>query len=219
MKTPRLANAFIRYLCYDGERSTMDATNLDYNISRFALNFPMLKNLILSSEISLHYFKNPKPVTEFPNIRQLVLPVIKFHSEDKLIWVRYILKAFPLLQTLELNLDRPFFLRQPINFKMGIEEEEKVIEKCPNGSISEVKVNGFLGNQNGVDLVKYLLENLSGLRELTLSPYKKMYKRFDSWGYTSKPSILDVDWFEYQCQWLLREIPPSVRLHLERRRI
>ncbi|XP_047307225.1 uncharacterized protein LOC124910566 [Impatiens glandulifera] len=216
MKTPRLANALIRYTTYDGRRSTRDANNLDYDISSLALDFPMLKNLILSSEIALHYAKNPKPVTAFLNMRRLVLSVIPFHSEDKLIWVRYILKAFPLLQTLELNLDRPFFLRHPIENETEI--EEMVLEKCPNGSITEVKVNGYVGNQNEVDLVKYLLENLTGLRELTISPYKKVYKSFYSCVDNHGLSILEFDKFETQIQWLLTVVPPSVRLYLEKRR-
>ncbi|XP_047319555.1 F-box/FBD/LRR-repeat protein At1g13570-like [Impatiens glandulifera] len=221
MKTPRLTNAFLSYLnCVKGRLLTEDVKNLDSNISRLTLDFPMLQNLIFSQEDNCQYFMNPKPVTEFLNIRRLVLPVMPAHSEDILIWARYILKAFPLLQTLELNLDRPFDLSQPIKTKTGIEEEEeKVMKKCHNGSISEVKVNGFVGNQNEVDLVKYLLENLSGLKELTLSPYKKAYKRFDSWEYNDIQASIEFDLFEYECHELLKVIPPSVCLHIERQRI
>lgn len=39
----------------------------------------------------------------FTNVKQLALTIYPFDDEDKLCWISYILKAFPLLQKLQLN--------------------------------------------------------------------------------------------------------------------
>ncbi|XP_047314102.1 F-box/LRR-repeat protein At3g03360-like [Impatiens glandulifera] len=42
--------------------------------------------------------------------------------------------------------------------------KKEVIEKFPNGTITKLELNGFIGNQHQVDLLEYLLENLNGLK-------------------------------------------------------
>lgn len=52
----------------------------------------------------------PENGPTFTNIKQFELTVFPFDDDDDLSWIGYILKAFPLLQKLELNVSITFIL-------------------------------------------------------------------------------------------------------------
>lgn len=54
--------------------------------------------------------KLPENGPIFSNIKQFELTVFPFDDNDNFSWIGYILKAFPLLQKLELNVSMTFIL-------------------------------------------------------------------------------------------------------------
>ncbi|XP_047317816.1 uncharacterized protein LOC124921234 [Impatiens glandulifera] len=190
IKTPRLVNA----LCHD---------------------ISMFESLIFPSKLSAQNVDGAMPalpiprvsrfssLRQFSTVRRLVLSVSPFSKNDRLLWVSYIFMAFPLLETLELNLFCP--KRQPK------EIWKDVLDKCPNRSITKLELNGFAGNHHEVYLLRYLLENLSGLRVLSICPSEKVYNSCDGWV-NGKESILGKEWFENHSGWVRSIISPSVHL-------
>ncbi|XP_047314095.1 uncharacterized protein LOC124917861 [Impatiens glandulifera] len=88
--------------------------------------------------------------------------------------------------------------------------KKEVIEKCPNGTITKLELNGFIGNQHQVDLLEYLLENLIGLKVLAIGPSNKIYKSFSCWD--NEATIEEKNMFQIQSESLRKIISPSVRL-------
>lgn len=79
--------------------------------------------MILSSYILFLFqaLQLPEKVPAFGNIKQLVLSVCPFQDEDKLCWISYILKAFPLLNKLQLNVSNYiYFLTKLENDLLGL---------------------------------------------------------------------------------------------------
>ncbi|KAA8528152.1 hypothetical protein F0562_035597 [Nyssa sinensis] len=150
---PRLAEAFMNFT----GKSRLDGVT--YSLTRFASDLPQLETLNLLSVLAMKILKLPEDVPTFTNIKQLVLTVYPFDDEDKLYWISYILKAFPLLHKLQLNLFCPSFIKQQ-------KEIERILPECPHRHLTELEVNGFYGNQHEVDLMKYLLDNLVELEVL-----------------------------------------------------
>ncbi|KAL7252316.1 hypothetical protein ACSBR1_014040 [Camellia fascicularis] len=149
----------------------------------------------------------PETGPTFTNIKQFVLTVFPFDDEDKLCWISYVLKAFPLLQKLQLNLFCPSFITtQP-------KEIERVLPVCPHKHLTELEVNGFYGNQHEVELLKYLIDNLVELKVLAVSPSQKVYRGFNNWVYEEA-----LSWYKFRtesiCEWLHTVVPPTVHLHI-----
>ncbi|KAI8009827.1 F-box/LRR-repeat protein [Camellia lanceoleosa] len=221
---PRLAEAFLNFT---GE-SRLDGGI--YALTRFVSDLPQLETF---NFISILAMKNsfPAPVHSefspdsyaiglvltilnlpeigptFTNIKQFVLTVFPFDDEDKLCWISYVLKAFPLLQKLQLNLFCPSFITtQP-------KEIERVLPVCPHKHLTELEVNGFYGNQHEVELLKYLIDNLVELKVLAVSPSQKVYRGFNNWVYEEA-----LSWYKFRtesiCEWLHTVVPPTVHLHI-----
>ncbi|KAG5563036.1 hypothetical protein RHGRI_005696 [Rhododendron griersonianum] len=151
--------------------------------------------------------KLPETVpTTFTNIRELVLTIFPFDDEDKLCWSNYILKNFPLLYKLQLNLFCANFIKQPKKIK-------RVLHNCPHYHLTELEINGFYGNHHEQVLLKYLLDNLVELKVLAVSPCQKVYKGFNSWLYEEANSWYKVR-MESVCEWLDAVVPPTVRLEV-----
>ncbi|GFZ09133.1 hypothetical protein Acr_20g0009410 [Actinidia rufa] len=158
----------------------------------------------------LNMLKLPETVPTFTNIKQLVLTIFPFDDEDKLCWISYVLKAFPLLQKLQLNLFCPSFIKQP-------KEIERVLPECPHSHVGELEINGFYGNQHEEELLKYLLDNLVELKVLAVSPCsqscQKVYRGFNNWVYEEANA-----WYKFRmervCGWLHAVVPPTVHLRI-----
>ncbi|XP_059637040.1 F-box/LRR-repeat protein At3g26922-like [Cornus florida] len=196
---PRLAEAF---LSFTGE-SRQDGVS--YSLTRFASDLPQLETLNLHSVLAMKTLPLPEDVpTTFTNIKQLVLSVYPFDDEDKLCWISYILKAFPLLQKLQLNLFCPNFIKQP-------KEIERVLPECKHKHVTEVEINGFYGNQHEAELLKYLVDNLVELKDLVVSLRQKVYNGFNNWVYEEASS-----WYKSRMEsvgtWLDEVVPQSVHL-------
>ncbi|KAM7463218.1 hypothetical protein LguiA_031339 [Lonicera macranthoides] len=147
----------------------------------------------------------PEEVPKFTNIKQLVLTVFPFDDEDELYWISYILKAFPLLHKLQLNLFCPSFIKKS-------RDVDRNLTECPHRNLKELEINGFYGNKHEVDLLKYLLENAVGLEVLVINPYQKVYKGFDNWKYEETSC-----WYKFstKCvEWLHSAVPRTVRLDI-----
>ncbi|XP_047311121.1 putative F-box/LRR-repeat protein At3g18150 [Impatiens glandulifera] len=194
MKTPRLVNVFI------GE-----AGNIEHPLTNIPLNIPKLENLILASYHPLNFFLANDLVPAL-SLRRLVINVsLRNNDKDTLLYVSYILKAFPLLETLELNFR---------NFKKFDYEEIMIFEKCPNRAITKLEMNGFSGSVGEFNVLMYLLENLTGLRELAIGSSFKRYYSFNRWINDLPFTTTNEQWFLCNSEWLRTIVPPSVHLKL-----
>ncbi|XP_058203495.1 F-box/LRR-repeat protein 25-like isoform X2 [Rhododendron vialii] len=96
---PRLAEAFLNFTT----DSRLDGAA--YALTKFVSDVPQLETLNLVSVLAMKVVKLPETVpTTFTNIRELVLTIFPFDDEDKLCWSNYILKNFPVLYKLQLNM-------------------------------------------------------------------------------------------------------------------
>lgn len=177
----------------------------------------------------------PEEVPKFTNIKQLVLTVFPFDDEDELYWISYILKAFPLLHKLQLNVSKCFRYgkileciskSEILSFKSFFcflqlfcpsfikksRDVDRNLTECPHRNLKELEINGFYGNKHEVDLLKYLLENAVGLKVLVINPYQKVYKGFDNWKYEETSC-----WYKFSAkcvEWLRSAVPRTVRLDI-----
>ncbi|XP_047311455.1 F-box/FBD/LRR-repeat protein At1g16930-like [Impatiens glandulifera] len=191
MKTPNLVNVFIGELI-----------DFHHPLTKITHDIPSLENLIIGSYHSLNYFFANDELVPALSLRRLVLSVnLCFNDGDEILYVSYILKAFPLLETLELNFNSIS--------KFDINEEKMTVDKCPNGTITKVEINGFNGNQRVVNVLMYLLENLTGLRELVISPFWKRYRSLVCW---SNEEATTGSWFQCNYEWLRTIVPLNVDL-------
>ncbi|KAK9288063.1 hypothetical protein L1049_016509 [Liquidambar formosana] len=197
---PKLAEAF---LDFTGETRLDGVT---YALTKFASDLPQLETLYLLSILVMKTLKLPENGPTFANIKQLMVTVYPFHDEDQLCWISYILKAFPLLQKLQLNLFSPIFLKQP-------KDIERRLPECFHKHLTEVEINGFYGNQHEAVLLKYLLDNLVLLKAIVVSPRQKVYKGCNHWIYEEASS-----WYKSRlqgvCEWLHSVVPPTVHLEV-----
>lgn len=197
---PRLAEAFLNF--------TVDS-RLDgaaYALTKFVSDVPQLETLNLVSVLAMKMLELPETVPTFTNIRELALTIFPFDDEDKLCWSNYVLKNFPLLHKLQLNLFCANFIKQP-------KEIERVLRNCPHYHLSELEINGFYGNHHEQVLLKYLLDNLVELKVLAVSPCQKVYSGFNTWVYEEANSWYK-DRMESVCDWLDAVVPPTVRLEI-----
>ncbi|KAK3008815.1 hypothetical protein RJ639_013661, partial [Escallonia herrerae] len=162
----------------------------------------LLSCVILTFIFSLLQSLNlPENVPAFASIKQLVLTVFPFNDDDKLRWISYILKAFPFLQKLQLNLLSPSFIKQTTEIYRHLPE-------FPHRHLHELEMNGFYGNQNEVELLKYLLENAVGLEVLRINTCQKIYKGFNNWDCEKPSSHFKLS---AECaEWLLSAVPATL---------
>ncbi|XP_047311229.1 F-box protein At4g22280-like [Impatiens glandulifera] len=194
LKTTRLVNIFI------GED-----VDIEHPLTRLLHDIPWLENLILASYHPLNFFFANDPVPTL-SLRRLVIHVnLCDNDKDALLYVSYILKAFPLLETLELNFR---------NLDKFDNEENMTFEKCPNGAITKLEMNGFSGSVGEVNVLMYLLENLTGLRELAIGSSFKRYYSFNRWVNDLPYNTTNEQWFHCNSEWLRTIVPLSVHLKL-----
>lgn len=181
-----------------------------YALTDFVRDLPQLEELNLVSILTMKVIKLPKNITAFTNIKKLVITVFPFDDEDRLLWMSYVLKAFPLLSKLQLNLFSPSFIKQ------SSEVEKVLLPECPHRHLQRVEINGFYGNRHEVDLLKYLIDNLVELEVLEVGPCQKVFRGFNKWFYEKAVT----NWFrlrmENLCDWLHEVVPCHVHLHIRK---
>ncbi|XP_044498069.1 uncharacterized protein LOC123220114 isoform X2 [Mangifera indica] len=165
-----LTETYLYFSTYNGHNG------VTYALTRLGSEIPQLKKLNFLSVKSMNVLKLPNNELVFTNVKLLILTIYPFQDEDRLIWIAYILRAFPLLQKLELNLFTPNFIKQT-------EMIERLLAECPHEILTEVEINGFNGNQHEVELLSYLLENLVKLKTLVIDSCPKIYQGCNSWVY------------------------------------
>ncbi|KAK2969680.1 hypothetical protein RJ640_025857, partial [Escallonia rubra] len=196
---PRLAEVFMVFTGTGRHDGVM------YALTRVAYDLPKLQTLNLISIQAMKFLNLPENVPAFASIKQLVLTVFPFNDDDKLHWISYILKAFPFLQKLQLNLLSPSFIKQTTEIYRHLPE-------CPHRHLRELEMNGFHGNQHEVELLKYLLENAVGLKVLRINTCQKIYKGFNNWDCEKPSSHFKLS---TECaKWLLSAVPASVCLNV-----
>ncbi|XP_057958920.1 F-box/FBD/LRR-repeat protein At1g13570-like [Malania oleifera] len=199
---PKLVEVFLNFT---GESRIKGVT---YALTRFASYLPQLETLNLLCVLGMKALKLPENVVAITNVRRLMLTVFPFDDEDELCWISYILKAFPLLQKLQLNLFSPSFIRKP-------REVERHFPKCPHKHVTEVEINGFYGNQHEAELLTYLLGNLVELKTLVIGPRQKVYKGgFNKWVYEEPSCSCYKLRAESVREWLKIVVPLTVHLEI-----
>lgn len=201
-RVPSLASVFLNFT---GD-SKVDAGF--YAFTGFVRDLPQLEALNLVSILTMKVIKFPEDVIAFTNIKQLVLTIFPFDDDDRLLWISYVLKAFPLLTKLQLNLFSPSFIKQ------SSEVERVALPECPHKHLRELEINGFYGNRHEVELLKYLIDNLVQLMVLRISPCQKVFRGFNKWFYEEAV----MNWYKLRmenvCDWLREVVPCHVHLQI-----
>ncbi|XP_052206470.1 F-box/FBD/LRR-repeat protein At1g13570-like [Diospyros lotus] len=196
---PKLAAAF---LSFTGEGRLEGGT---FALTRFASDLPELVTLNLVLILTMKIIKLPEDAPKFINVKQLVLTIFPFNDDDDLLWISYLLKAFPLLHKLQLNLFCPSFIIPRDN--------QRNLPGCPHWHLTDLEINGFYGNQHEVELVKYLINNLVELKVLAVGPCQKVYRGCHNWVHHEAAS-----WYKLRKEsvrrWLHSVIPPTVHLKI-----
>ncbi|KAL5785751.1 hypothetical protein ACOSQ2_008143 [Xanthoceras sorbifolium] len=195
---PNLVEA---YLCFTQKNRLYGVT---YALTRLASELPQLEKLNLHSILSMNVLELPDSGPAFTNVKELVLSIYPFHDEDRLNWIAYILKAFPSLQKLQLNLFSPSFVKEP-------KEIERLLPECPHQHLTELEINGFYGNKHEVELLKYLLENSVALKVLAVTPCQKVFRGFNNWV-CEKESARYISRRKSISNWLHELVPTTVSL-------
>ncbi|CAI9096888.1 OLC1v1033134C1 [Oldenlandia corymbosa var. corymbosa] len=190
------------YLSFTGKKRR---EGVSFALTRFAYHVPHLKALNLLSVLALHEIKFPDKVLEFSSVKELSLTVFPFLDEDEFGWATYVLKAFPLLRNLQLNLFTPSYIKKTAPIQRQLPE-------CHQRSITELEINGFYGHPHETELLKYLLENLSQLRTLLINPRQKIRKVFSSWDSVEVPCNSNKLLEPATEDWLHNLVPPTVHL-------
>ncbi|KAK2645512.1 hypothetical protein Ddye_020707 [Dipteronia dyeriana] len=204
---PNLVEAF---LCFTQKDRLSGVT---YALTRLASELPQLEKLNLLSFLSMNVLKLPDIGPAFTNVKELILSIYPFHDEDRLSWIAYILRTFPWLQKLQLNLFSPSFIKPPEEIVLNKRNDKKrrLLPECPHKHLSELEMNGFYGEKHEVELLKYLLENSVALKALTVNPCQKVFRGFNNWV-CEKESSLDMLTRKTVSKLLRRVVPTTVRL-------
>ncbi|KAK3189080.1 hypothetical protein Dsin_028641 [Dipteronia sinensis] len=209
---PNLVEAF---LCFTQKNRLSGVT---YALTRLASELPQLEKLNLLSILSMNVLKLPDNGPAFIDVKELILSIYPFHDEDRLSWIAYILRTFPWLHKLQLNLFSPSFIKPPEeivlnkrNNKKQAKEIERLLPECPHKHLNELEMNGFYGEKHEVELLKYLLENSVALKVLTVNPCQKVFRGFNNWVCEKESSLYMLT--RKTVSDLLRElVPTTVRL-------
>ncbi|KAF8392744.1 hypothetical protein HHK36_023093 [Tetracentron sinense] len=195
---PQLADVFMNFT---GEERLVGVT---YALTRLANDLPQLDSLNLLTILAMKMLKLPENIPTTTNLKKLVLTVYPFQDEDNLQWISFILKAFPLLQKLQLNLFSPNYIKER-------KEIQRLLLECPHKHLEEVEINGFYGNQHEIELLKYVLDNVVSLKELVIDPCQKVHRGCNTWVYQCESS-----WYKSRLEnareWLHKEVPPTIQL-------
>ncbi|WOH13135.1 hypothetical protein DCAR_0832644 [Daucus carota subsp. sativus] len=156
---PKLVHLFA---CVSGEKFVQFST---YALSRIAVDAPLLQTL------NLQVLPLPKGVFTFTNIKYLVLKLNPCDGEDELDWIRYILKAFPFLNRLQLD----FSLVVPRNVGSTNQSHRGLAEVSPENLCRELEVTGYYGGPGQVEAVKHLVDRAFKLDLLVISSPARLY--------------------------------------------
>ncbi|KAL3519241.1 hypothetical protein ACH5RR_017390 [Cinchona calisaya] len=195
---PRLAEV---YLSFTGQ-NRQDGVNSA--LTRFAHDIPHLQTLNLVSVLAMKTLKLPNKVVNFTNVQAFILTVFPFHDEDKFDWIIYILKAFPLLCSFQLNLFSPSYIRKSNILPRHLPE-------CPHMHLTKLEINGFCGSPHEIELLKYLLDNLIELGELVINPCQKVFNGFNSWDFEEASN--SHNFRQEVIEWFHKFVPPTIQLH------
>lgn len=174
-----------------------------YALTRFPYDLRQVEALNLISIRAMTKLNLPEEVPIYTNIKQLVLSVFPFEDEDELCWITYVLRAFPLLQKLQLNVFSPNFIKQS-------REIDRHLPECPHRNLTGLEINGFYSYPHEIYLLKYLIDNAVGLEVLTIDPCQKVYKEFDKWDYEEACSLYKFE--TKNVEWIRAAVPPTVKL-------
>ncbi|KAL1806796.1 hypothetical protein DCAR_0832643 [Daucus carota subsp. sativus] len=158
---PKLVQLFA---CVYGEKFVQFST---YALSRIAVDAPLLQTLTLQARRVLPL---PKGVFTFTNIKYLVLKLNPCDGEDELDWIRYILKAFPSLNRLEID----FSLVVPRNAG-STNQSHRGLAEVSHENLRELEVTGYYGGPGQVEAVKHLVDRAFKLDLLVISSPAKLY--------------------------------------------
>lgn len=140
-------------------------------------------------------------------MKELILAIYPFDDEDNLSWIAYILRAFPLLQRLQLNLFSPSFIKQP-------KEVDRLLPQCHHEHLTELEINGFYGHLHEAELLMYLLENVISLKRLVVGTNQKIFKGFENWVYEEANSFYKSRLKTTVSSWLNQIIPKTIHLEI-----
>ncbi|KAL1806797.1 hypothetical protein ACET3Z_029865 [Daucus carota] len=158
---PKLVQLFA---CVSEEKFVQFST---YSLSRIAVDAPLLQTLNLQVRRVLPL---PKGVFTFTNIKYLVLKLYPCDGEDELDWIRYILKAFPFLNRLQLD----FSLVVPRNAG-STNQSHRGLAEVSHENLRELEVTGYYGGPGQVEAVKHLVDRAFKLDLLVISSPAKLY--------------------------------------------
>ncbi|KAL6535910.1 hypothetical protein OROHE_012754 [Orobanche hederae] len=164
---PKLAEVYLRFYGRNRVESTSCA------ISRIAAHIPRLETLKINVQWAL---LQPGVVPTLTNIVNLVLTACPCYDEYNLCWINCIMKAFPLLNKLELN---QLFISNSISQPEG----NSHLPEVTHGNLRELEINGYQGSLQQVELLKFLVNSAVKLDLIMISPLAKEYRGSNDWFY------------------------------------
>uniref|UniRef100_A0A5B7C2J8 F-box domain-containing protein n=1 Tax=Davidia involucrata TaxID=16924 RepID=A0A5B7C2J8_DAVIN len=171
---PRLEKVHIRFI-HGCERST------SYMFHGLANDLPQLQ--ILSLVLTTHeVLPIPANITRFNSLRHLELFVV-LSFDFNLLSLTSILNASPVLQK--------FHLALATGRSRGLIQKREY-SRHVHFQLKEVKINGFFGRSNEMELALYLLDNAVSLERMILSPEKRLYRGGGRW------SSFPCPWYEWE---------------------
>ncbi|OVA16634.1 FBD domain [Macleaya cordata] len=177
-EVPRLAKFSLSVISGDIKGSITEA------LTKLPAKLPALETFNLLLNLDMKTLILPEDAPTFTNVKQLILTIVPLKDDDDFAWMTYLLKAFPLLQKLQLNL----FSSSSFSTK-----EVRPIPECGHEHLKEVEINGFRGNQNEIELIQYLSRNMVGLKaeDLVFNWECKRYRGFNNWEVDEHISSFD----------------------------
>ncbi|KAK1380455.1 F-box domain-containing protein [Heracleum sosnowskyi] len=164
---PKLAEVYLRF--YGKKRAECTT----FALSRIAAHIPRLETLKINVRWAV---LQPGVIPTLTNIVNLVLTGCPRYDEYKLCWINCILKAFPFLNKLQLNLFISSSIRQS-------EMNDGHLPEVTHANLRELEINGYHGSLQQVELLKFLVNSAVKLDLLMISPLAKEYQGSDDWFY------------------------------------
>ncbi|KDO57424.1 hypothetical protein CISIN_1g047944mg [Citrus sinensis] len=200
-QVPKLTDVYLKFT----NKNRIDGVT--YALTKLASEVTHLEKLNLISILSIKALELPDNGPVFTNVKELILAIYPFDDEDNLSWIAYILRAFPLLQRLQLNLFSPSFIKQP-------KEVDRLLPQCHHEHLTELEINGFYGNLHEAELLMYLLENVISLKRLMVGTNQKIFKGFENWVYEEANSFYKSRMKTTVSSWLNQIIPKTIHLEI-----
>lgn len=200
-QVPKLTDVYLKFT----NKNRIDGVT--YALTKLASEVTHSEKLNLISILSIKALELPDNGPVFTNVKELILAIYPFDDEDNLSWIAYIVRAFPLLQRLQLNLFSPSFIKQP-------KEVDRLLPQCHHEHLTELEINGFYGNLHEAELLMYLLENVISLKRLVVGTNQKLFKGFENWVYEEANSFYKSRMKTTVSSWLNQIIPKTIHLEI-----